>query len=124
LTKLLVLHYVNLVIAGVSFFFGLLAFLGTTLAVVCSSCFCGFSAAASLGVFIFDIAFYSVIKLRVVNDHGGSVLIGNATWLTGIATLLLFLFPILFLVGKCCGCCTYDGKRKAYDKEYSGGMKQ
>ncbi|KAJ7698381.1 actin cortical patch SUR7/pH-response regulator pali [Mycena rosella] len=106
LTKVLVLHIVAFGIAVISFAFALLAFLGAPIADCCSSCFCGFAGAAAFAVFVFDIAFFEIIKARVnVEGKGGSAIMGNALYLTLIAWLLLFITPILFLIGRCCGCC-------------------
>ncbi|KAJ7694346.1 actin cortical patch SUR7/pH-response regulator pali [Mycena rosella] len=106
LTKVLVLHIVAFGIALISFAFALLAFFGAPIADCCSSCFCGFAGSAAFAVFIFDIAFFEIIKTRI-NDEGnaGSAIMGNALYLTLIAWLLLFITPILFLIGRCCGCC-------------------
>ncbi|KAJ7456157.1 actin cortical patch SUR7/pH-response regulator pali [Mycena latifolia] len=119
LTKVLVLHIAAFGIALISFAFAILAFLGAPIADCCSSCFCGFAGSAAFAVFIFDIAFFEIIKKRV-NDEGnaGSAIMGNALYLTLFAWLLLFITPILFLIGRCCGCCIPDShdheKRKGY----------
>ncbi|KAJ7894824.1 hypothetical protein B0H13DRAFT_2525300 [Mycena leptocephala] len=106
LTKVLVLHIVTFGIALISFAFALLAFLGAPIAECCSSCFCGFAGAAGFAVFIFDIAFFEIIKLRVNEEgHGSKAIVGNAIYLTLLAWLLLFITPIMFLIGRCCACC-------------------
>ncbi|KAK6984794.1 hypothetical protein R3P38DRAFT_3102917 [Favolaschia claudopus] len=106
LTKVLVLHIVAFGIALISFALALLAFLGAPLADCCSSCFCGFAGSAAFAVFIFDIAFFELIKKRVQQEgNNGAAIMGNALYLTLIAWLLLFVTPILFLIGRCCGCC-------------------
>ncbi|KAJ7113635.1 hypothetical protein C8R44DRAFT_881916 [Mycena epipterygia] len=93
-------------IAVMSLAFALLSFLGVPIADCCSSCFCGFAGAAAFAVFAFDIAFFEIIKLRVNQEgHSGTALMGNAVYLTLFAWLLLFVTPILFLIGRCCGCC-------------------
>ncbi|KAJ6527692.1 actin cortical patch SUR7/pH-response regulator pali [Mycena capillaripes] len=105
LTKVLILHVVAFGIAVISFAFALLAFIGMPIADCCSSCFCGFAGAAAFAVFAFDIAFFEIIKLRVNEDgHGGKAIMGNAAYLT-LAWLLLFVTPIVFLIGRCCACC-------------------
>ncbi|KAJ6571552.1 hypothetical protein B0H19DRAFT_1255516 [Mycena capillaripes] len=97
LTKVLVLHVVAFGIAVISFAFALLAFIGMPIADCCSS---------SFAVFAFDIAFFEIIKLRVNEDgHGGKAIMGNAVYLTLLAWLLLFVTPIMFLIGRCCACC-------------------
>jgi len=106
LTKALVLHIVALVVALVAFGFALLALLGIPfIAECCADCFSGFAGATGLTVFIFDLAFFFIIKKRVNEETGASsAVMGNAIWLTVIAMLLLFVTPILFLIGRCCGC--------------------
>jgi hypothetical protein len=113
LTKVLVLHIVAFGIALVSFAFALLAFFGAPIADCCSSCFCGFAGTAAFAVFVFDIAFFELIKKRVEEEgNSGSAVMGNALYLTLIAWLLLFLTPILFLIGRCCGCCIPSSRDK------------
>jgi len=109
LTKVLVLHIVAFGISLLSFAFALLAFLGAPIADCCASCFCGFAGSAAFAVFIFDIAFFELIKKRIqdVNNSGAAVM-GNALYLTLIAWILLFITPIMFLLGRCFGCCMPD----------------
>ncbi|KAJ7266598.1 actin cortical patch SUR7/pH-response regulator pali [Mycena rebaudengoi] len=106
LTKALVLHIVALGVALVAFAFSLLALMGIPfIAVCCADCFSGFAGATGFVVFVFDLAFFYIIKKRVNHEaDASSAVMGNAIWLTLIAMLLLFITPILFLVGKCCGC--------------------
>jgi len=104
LTKVLVLHLVAFAIAVLSTGFALLALLGAPIAECFSSCFSGFSASAAFVVFIFDIAFFFIIKSRVNAEGGaGSAVMGNALWLTLVAWILLFITPVMFLIGRCCG---------------------
>ncbi|KAJ7315309.1 actin cortical patch SUR7/pH-response regulator pali, partial [Mycena albidolilacea] len=112
LTKALVLHIAALVIALIAFAFALLALLGIPfIAECCADCFSGFAGATGLTVFIFDLAFFFIIKKRVNAETGAaSAVMGNAIWLTVIAMLLLFVTPILFLIGRCCGCAGKVGK--------------
>ncbi|KAF7333800.1 hypothetical protein MVEN_02336800 [Mycena venus] len=106
LTKVLVLHVVAFGIAAISFAFALLAFICVPIADSCSSCFSGFAGTAAFAVFVFDIAFFEIIKLRVNEEgHGGKAIMGNAVYLTLLAWLLLFVTPIMFLIGRCCACC-------------------
>ncbi|KAJ7208797.1 hypothetical protein C8J57DRAFT_1257743 [Mycena rebaudengoi] len=124
LTKVLFVHVVAFGIAVVSLLFALLAFFGAPIAECCSCCFCGFASAATFAVFAFDIAFYEIIKRRLnAQNDGTTAIMGNAVWITGTAMLLLFITPILFLVGRCCACCFSGANRKLYDKEYSSGHK-
>jgi hypothetical protein len=119
LTKVLVLHIVAFGIALVSFAFALLAFLGAPIADCCSSCFCGFAGSAAFAVFIFDIAFFELIKKRVDDEgNAGSAIMGNALYLTLFAWLLLFITPILFLIGRCCGCCIPESHSSRKEKGY------
>ncbi|KAF7335433.1 hypothetical protein MVEN_02196400 [Mycena venus] len=108
LTKALVLHLVALAVALIAFGFALLALLGIPfIAECCADCFSGFAGATGFTVFIFDLAFFFIIKKRVNEETGAnSAVMGNAIWLTVIAMLLLFVTPILFLIGRCCGCAT------------------
>ncbi|KAJ7443258.1 hypothetical protein B0H11DRAFT_2251090 [Mycena galericulata] len=77
------------------------------------SCFCGFAGTAAFAVFVFDIAFFELIKKRVEEEgNSGAAVMGNALYLTLIAWLLLFLTPILFLIGRCCGCCIPSSRDK------------
>lgn len=106
LTKVLVLHIVAFGIALVSLAFALLAFIGVPIVERCSTCFCGFASAAAFAVFVFDIAFFEIIKLRVNQEgHPGTAIMGNAVYLTLLAWLFLFVTPIMFFIGRCCACC-------------------
>ncbi|KAJ7837678.1 hypothetical protein B0H14DRAFT_3141343 [Mycena olivaceomarginata] len=107
LTKVLALHVVAFGIAVIPFAFALLAFTCVPIADCCSSCFCGFAGAAAFAVFAFDIAFFEIIKLRVNEEgHGVKAIMGNAVYFTLLAWLLLFATPTMFLIGRCCACCT------------------
>ncbi|CAK5270071.1 unnamed protein product [Mycena citricolor] len=117
LTKVLVLHVAAFGIALVSFAFALLSFFGAPIADCCSSCFCGFASAAAFAVFVFDIAFFELVKKRVQAEaNAGAAVLGNALYLTLFAWLLLMITPILFLIGRCFGCCMPDisDKRHKY----------
>ncbi|KAJ7191113.1 actin cortical patch SUR7/pH-response regulator pali [Mycena pura] len=104
LTKALVLHLAALAIALGAFVFALLALLGVPcIAECCADCFSGFAGATGFVVFVFDLAFFFLIKKRVdAESHASSAVMGNAIWLTLAAMILLFITPILFLVGRCC----------------------
>jgi hypothetical protein len=106
LTKALVLHIVALVVALIAFGFALLALMGIPfIAECCADCFSGFAGATGFAVFIFDLAFFFIIKKRVNEEtDANSAVMGNAIYLTLVAMLLLFITPILFLIGRCCGC--------------------
>ncbi|KAJ7764680.1 hypothetical protein B0H14DRAFT_3510302 [Mycena olivaceomarginata] len=86
LTKALVLHIAALVIALIAFAFALLALLGIPfIAECCADCFSGFAGATGLTVFIFDLAFFFIIKKRVNAETGAaSAVMGNAIWLTSL----------------------------------------
>lgn len=117
LTKVLVLHIVAFGISLISFAFALLAFFGAPIADCCSSCFCGFAGSAAFAVFVFDIAFFEIIKKRVTEEsNSGGAIMGNALYITLIAWLLLFITPILFLIGRCCGCCLPDMSDHDHEK--------
>ncbi|KAF7307823.1 Peptidase-S9 domain-containing protein [Mycena kentingensis (nom. inval.)] len=118
LTKALVLHIVALVISLGAFVFALLALLGVPLiAECCADCFAGFAGATGFVVFIFDLAFFFLIRKRVneVSDVNSAVT-GNAIWLTLVAMILLFVTPIMFLVGRCCACAGKVGKVSFYQR--------
>ncbi|KAJ7149879.1 actin cortical patch SUR7/pH-response regulator pali [Mycena crocata] len=106
LTKALVLHLVALAVAVIAFGFALLALMGIPfIAECCADCFSGFAGATGFVVFIFDVAFFQIVKKRVnAEADASSAVMGNAIWLTLVAMILLFITPILFLVGRCCGC--------------------
>ncbi|KAJ7035275.1 actin cortical patch SUR7/pH-response regulator pali [Mycena alexandri] len=106
LTKALVLHLVALGVAVIAFGFALLALMGIPfIAECCADCFSGFAGATGFVVFAFDLAFFFIIKKRVNEETGlNSAVMGNAIWLTLFAMILLFITPILFLIGRCCGC--------------------
>jgi hypothetical protein len=112
LTKALVLHLVALVVALVAFGFALLALMGIPfIAECCADCFSGFAGATGFVVFVFDLAFFYIIKKRVDEESGSSsAVMGNAIWLTFAAMILLFITPILFLIGRCCGFAGKVGK--------------
>ncbi|KAJ7263492.1 actin cortical patch SUR7/pH-response regulator pali [Mycena rebaudengoi] len=112
LTKVLVVHIIAFGIALISLAFAILAFLGAPIVDRCSSCFCGFAGSATLAVMIFDVVFFVIIKKRVDQQVSGTTKIGSAVFLTAIAMLLLFITPILFLIGRCCACCFSCGSRK------------
>jgi hypothetical protein len=119
LTKVLVLHVVAFGISLISLAFALLAFFGAPIADCCSSCFCGFAGSAAFAVFIFDIAFFELIKKRVQEEgNAGAAIMGNALYLTLVAFLLLFITPILFLIGRCCGCCIPEGGHSKHKSDY------
>ncbi|KAF7307978.1 hypothetical protein MKEN_01159300 [Mycena kentingensis (nom. inval.)] len=115
LTKVLVLHIVAFGISLISFAFGILAFLGAPIADCFASCFCGFAGSAAFAVFIFDLAFFFLIKKRV-QDVGnvGAAVMGNALYVTLFAWILLFITPIMFLLGRCCGCCMPSRHKHKY----------
>ncbi|KAJ7816497.1 hypothetical protein B0H14DRAFT_3475278 [Mycena olivaceomarginata] len=96
----------------IAFAFTLLALLGIPfIAECCADFFSGFAGATGLTVFIFDLAFFFIIKKCVDAETGASsAVMGNAIWLTVIAMLLLLVTPILFLIGRCCGCAGGVGK--------------
>ncbi|KAJ7791913.1 actin cortical patch SUR7/pH-response regulator pali [Mycena olivaceomarginata] len=106
LTRALVLHIVAFVFALTAFGFSLLAYLGIPcIAECCADLLSGFAAVTSFAIFIFDLACFDVIKRRVNHEAGvGSAVMGSAIWLTFGGMLLLFITPIMFLVGRCCGC--------------------
>jgi len=112
LTKALVLHLVALAVALVAFGFALLALMGIPfIAECCADCFSGFAGATGFVVFVFDLAFFYIIKKRVDEESGSSsAVMGNAIWLTFAAMILLFITPILFLIGRCCGFAGKVGK--------------
>jgi hypothetical protein len=112
LTKALVLHLVALAISLGALVFAVLALMGIPIiAECCADCFSGFAGATGLVVFIFDLAFFFIIKKRVeAVDGDHSAVMGNAIWLTLVAMILLFVTPILFFVGKCCACAGRVGK--------------
>ncbi|KAJ7069064.1 actin cortical patch SUR7/pH-response regulator pali [Mycena belliarum] len=112
LTKALVLHLVALVVALVAFGFSLLALMGIPfIAECCADCFSGFAGATGFVVFVFDLAFFFIIKKRVNEQTGtSSAVMGNAIWLTLVAMILLFITPIMFMIGRCCGCAGKVGK--------------
>ncbi|KAJ7052042.1 hypothetical protein C8F01DRAFT_1376397 [Mycena amicta] len=112
LTKALVLHIVALVVSLGALVFAILALLGIPLiAECCADCFSGFAGATGFVVFIFDLAFFFLIKKRVEEVSGAhSAVMGNAIWLTLVAMILLFVTPILFFVGRCCACAGKVGK--------------
>ncbi|KAJ7889106.1 hypothetical protein B0H14DRAFT_2336876 [Mycena olivaceomarginata] len=105
LTKVLIVHIIAFGIALISFAFAVLTFIGAPIADCCSSGFCGFAGAAGFAAFVFDIVFFEIIKVRVNEGDAGAAIMGNAMFLTLIAWLLLFITPILFLIGRCCSCC-------------------
>ncbi|KAJ7493020.1 hypothetical protein B0H11DRAFT_2228347 [Mycena galericulata] len=119
LTKVLIVH---LGISLVPFVFALLAFLGAPIAECCSSCFSGFAGSATLAVFIFDVVFFNIIQKRInAEGSAGTALLGNAMFFTLITFILLFVTPLLFLLGRCCGWCMdvhsdepRDEKRRQY----------
>ncbi|KAF7311874.1 hypothetical protein MIND_00198200 [Mycena indigotica] len=112
LTKALVLHLVALAVALGALACGVLALLGVPLlAECCANCFAGFAGATGLVVFAFDLAFFALVKKRVEDVSGArSAVMGSAVWLTLVAMILLFVTPIMFLVGRCCACAGRVGK--------------
>ncbi|KAJ7766100.1 hypothetical protein B0H16DRAFT_1717328 [Mycena metata] len=66
---------------------------------------------------IFDVAFFEIIKKRVEEEgNAGGAVMGNAFNLTLFA-FLLFITPILFLLGRCCGCLIPDTHSHVHHKE-------
>jgi len=66
----------------------------------CSSCISGFAAFVALLAFTFDIGIFFAAKARI--NKIGSAQIGNATWLTLAAWVLLFFSSTFFSLGRCC----------------------
>ncbi|KAG6868491.1 hypothetical protein C0993_002029 [Termitomyces sp. T159_Od127] len=100
LTYCLVLHIVALGLAAISAFFGLLAHIREMSMTCFSTCISGFAAAVALLAFIFDIAIFFAAKSRI--NSVGSAELGNATWLTLAAWLLLFFSGCFYTIGRCC----------------------
>ena len=100
LTYCLVLHIVALGLAAGSAVFGLLAHVREVSMACCSSCISGLAASVALIAFIFDIAIFFAAKARI--NKVGSAQIGNATWLTLAAWILLFFSSSFFSLGRCC----------------------
>ncbi|KAG6873845.1 hypothetical protein C0995_010457 [Termitomyces sp. Mi166 len=100
LTYCLVLHIVALGLAAVSALFGLLAHVREMSMTCCSTCISGFAAAVALLAFIFDIAIFFAARARI--NSVGSAELGNATWLTLAAWILLFFSGCFFTIGRCC----------------------
>ncbi|KAG5730529.1 pH-response regulator protein palI/rim-9 [Termitomyces sp. T112] len=100
LTYCLVLHIVALGLAAISALFGLLAHVREISMTCFSTCISGFAAAVALLAFVFDIAIFFAAKARI--DAVGSAEIGNATWLTLAAWVLLFFSGCFFTIGRCC----------------------
>lgn len=65
-----------------------------------STCISGFAAAVTLLAFIFDIAIFFAARARI--NSVGSAEIGNATWLTLAAWVLLFFSGCFYTIGRCC----------------------
>ncbi|KAF9506990.1 hypothetical protein BS47DRAFT_361760 [Hydnum rufescens UP504] len=102
LTYALVLHLVAMGLAAISACFGLLAHVREMSMSCFSSCISGFAAVIALLAFIFDIAFFFVVKSRINHVQGGRATIGNAIWLTLAAWILLFFSGWVFALGRCC----------------------
>ncbi|KAF5385002.1 hypothetical protein D9615_001216 [Tricholomella constricta] len=100
LTYCLVLHIVALGLSAGSAVFGLLAHIREMSMTCCSTCVSGFAAAVALLAFIFDIAIFFAAKARI--NAVGSAEIGNATWLTLAAWVLLFFSGCFYTLGRCC----------------------
>ncbi|GLB35789.1 putative SUR7/PalI family protein [Lyophyllum shimeji] len=100
LTYCLVLHIVALGLSAGSAIFGLLAHVREMSMTCCSTCVSGFAAAVALLAFIFDIAIFFAAKARI--NAVGSAQIGNATWLTLAAWVLLFFSGCFYTIGRCC----------------------
>ncbi|KAG6849974.1 hypothetical protein H0H93_002976 [Arthromyces matolae] len=100
LTYCLVLHIVALGLAAISALFGLLAHVREMSMTCFSTCISGFAASIALLAFIFDIALFFSAKARI--NSVGSAEIGNATWLTLAAWVLLFFSGCFYTVGRCC----------------------
>ncbi|KAG6897968.1 hypothetical protein C0992_008358 [Termitomyces sp. T32_za158] len=65
-----------------------------------STCISGFAAAVALLAFIFDIAIFFAARARI--NSVGSAELGNATWLTLAAWVLLFFSGCFYTIGRCC----------------------
>lgn len=102
LTYALVLHLVAFGLAGISAIFGLLAHVREMSMTCFSSCISGLGATVAFVAFIFDIAFFFVVKARINKVQGGSASIGNAIWLTLAAWILLFFSGCFYGIGRCC----------------------
>jgi len=102
LTYALVLHIVAFGLASIAAVFGLLAHVREMSMTCCSTFVSGFAAAVSLLAFIFDIAFFFLLKARINKVPGGSAQIGNAIWITLAAWILLFFAGCFYSFGRCC----------------------
>ncbi|RDB28754.1 pH-response regulator protein palI/prr-5 [Hypsizygus marmoreus] len=100
LTYCLVLHIVALGLSAGSALFGLLAHVREMSMTCCSTCVSGLAAAVALLAFIFDIAIFFAARARI--NAVGSAEIGNATWLTLAAWILLFFSGCFYTLGRCC----------------------
>ncbi|KAJ7745558.1 hypothetical protein DFH07DRAFT_776669 [Mycena maculata] len=61
------------------------------------------AASQALAVFNFDI-FFQIIQKRInAEGNHGTAVVGNAMFFVLVASLLLFIIPLLFLLGRCCG---------------------
>ncbi|KAG6919039.1 hypothetical protein DXG01_009749 [Tephrocybe rancida] len=112
LTYCLILHIVALGLSAISAVFGLLAHVRQMSMTCFSSCISGFAAAVALLAFIFDIAIFFAAKARI--NAVGTAQIGNATWLTLAAWVLLFFSGCFYTLGRCC--ITKRGPRSNKDK--------
>ncbi|KAF8486710.1 SUR7/PalI family-domain-containing protein [Gautieria morchelliformis] len=120
LTYALVLHIVALVFAAGSALFGLLAHVREMSMACCSTCISGFGAAVALIAFIFDIAFFFLLKARIGKIQGGSAQTGNAIWLTLAAMLLMFFAGCFYGFGRCCISNRPRGPRDKGDRSMPG----
>ncbi|KAG6842434.1 hypothetical protein C0991_007564 [Blastosporella zonata] len=100
LTYCLVLHIVALGFSAISAVFGLLAHVREMSMTCFSTCISGFAATVALLAFIFDIAIFFAAKARI--NAVGTAEIGNATWLTLAAWVLLFFSGCFYTLGRCC----------------------
>lgn len=102
ITYALFLHVVALILAAGSAVFGLLAHCREFSMACCSTCISGFAAAVALLAFIFDVAFFFIVKGRINALKGGSATIGIAVWLTLAAWICLFFAGCFYGFGRCC----------------------
>ncbi|EFP81534.2 uncharacterized protein PGTG_07783 [Puccinia graminis f. sp. tritici CRL 75-36-700-3] len=105
MTKVLVLHVLATILAGLAFISGLVSHIEEFSKTCWTSCFASMSASVTLLVTIFDLIFFSIIKARInamkSSDQSISAQFGNALGLTIVAWILLAFSGCFFCAGRC-----------------------
>jgi len=107
LTSALFIHVIAFAITAISLAFAIISMLDvpcvSCITGCCTTIFTSFAGFVAVIAFAFDLAFFFLIKDRVIKENQGGAIVGNAIYMTIVAWILLFLSPCIYIIGKCTG---------------------